>query len=458
MQSLLASSISQIDVSVSCIALGLLLNTSRTALKANLACKIIGLYVVLTFVVMEILYFGVWCRPFREFWKTPTAKSSSPALSPKELKLLTVLTVQCATQTHHLLTNLVFNLSSDLLILSIPLPLLLRSSLSLNRKIILIFVFSLAFFVMLSAILSKVASFREPFSSIWVHWYTRESSMAVIVTNMPHCWALVRRVFKVKSFISNGITSNRRRRNKGTETMRFATLSKKGRIMVTNSTGDSVSTQREQGSPGKVPSIQRPVLNSLKSTFSIKDQSPAPSFDRPHGPALHIWEEKEFIVREESSENPRKAVLQPPFNISDLPGGAQMRNESFSSSSSARMLLRDYSNFLTSAVQLTASETGSPTKSEDGITTEDGIARMDTLSGTPFIPGAPTPLQQAVLTPTRTNDVPRISISAPPPESTAALSLSASASSSSHHPSPSRSITLKWSRDAGGHRTKDSEG
>lgn len=34
----------------------------------NLAIKALGVYTAFTFVFMEIFYFGVWCRPFPEYW------------------------------------------------------------------------------------------------------------------------------------------------------------------------------------------------------------------------------------------------------------------------------------------------------------------------------------------------------------------------------------------------------
>jgi hypothetical protein len=35
-----------------------------------------SIYVAVTFVIMEILYFGVWCRPFNQYWAVPTNSST----------------------------------------------------------------------------------------------------------------------------------------------------------------------------------------------------------------------------------------------------------------------------------------------------------------------------------------------------------------------------------------------
>jgi len=139
---------------------------------------------------MEILYFAVWCRPFHDYWQTPTDNK------------------QCTTALNHLITNLVFNLTSDILIMSIPLPLLSRAQLEFKKKLLLIFPFSLGLFTMLCAILSKQKSFTQPYSSYWVYWYCREASTAMIVTNMPYSWALVRRIFKLRSFFGDSTAAN----------------------------------------------------------------------------------------------------------------------------------------------------------------------------------------------------------------------------------------------------------
>ncbi len=151
-------------------------------LTQHLIVKGAAIYVGGSYIIMLILYFAVWCRPFSDYWETPTSNT------------------QCTTALDHLITNLVFNLTSDILIMSIPLPLFVRAHLELKRKLLLIFPFSLGFFTVVCAILSKHLSFTNPYSAEWVYWYCREASTAMIVTNMPYSWALIRRIFKLKSF------------------------------------------------------------------------------------------------------------------------------------------------------------------------------------------------------------------------------------------------------------------
>ena len=51
-------------------------NKLTFGLKQQLAVKIVAGYVLTGLVVMEILYFGVWCRPFYEYWAVPTDNGS----------------------------------------------------------------------------------------------------------------------------------------------------------------------------------------------------------------------------------------------------------------------------------------------------------------------------------------------------------------------------------------------
>ena len=148
-----------------------------TMRNEHIAIKFLLGYVIVTFVIMDILYFGVWCRPFHYYWAVPTPNPS-----------------QCAAATNHLITNAVFNLTSDLAMLAIGLPMFLRLNLPLHKKIPVVGVFSLGIFTILAAILNKVYSFSDPYGGEWSYWYVRESSTALIVANLPFVWTLWRRM------------------------------------------------------------------------------------------------------------------------------------------------------------------------------------------------------------------------------------------------------------------------
>ncbi|KAJ3556283.1 hypothetical protein NPX13_g10169 [Xylaria arbuscula] len=93
-----------------------------------LGVKLVACYVAFSFVLMEILYLGVWCRPFNQYWAVP----------PKS--------TQCSAATNHLITNAVLNISSDVFILLIPLPIFAQINIAMRKKIVLIGVFALGSF------------------------------------------------------------------------------------------------------------------------------------------------------------------------------------------------------------------------------------------------------------------------------------------------------------------------
>ncbi|KAF2497587.1 hypothetical protein BU16DRAFT_506050 [Lophium mytilinum] len=161
-------------------------------LKENIVIKFLVVYVAASFLIMEICYLAVWCRPFSNYWAVPTPN------------------IQCSAATHHLIMNAVFNLSSDLMMLVVALQMLIRSRLPLRRKIVLSGIFGLGIFVILAAVLNKYYSFTQPFGGQWTYWYVRESSTALLVANLPFCWTLLRRLFNLRAFDSGGATRSQR--------------------------------------------------------------------------------------------------------------------------------------------------------------------------------------------------------------------------------------------------------
>jgi len=235
-------------------------------LKQSLIVKCAAVYVAGTYVIMEILYFGVWCRPFHDYWQTPTDNK------------------QCNTALHHLITNLVFNLTSDVLIMSIPLPLFLKAQLEFKRKLLLIFPFSLGLFTMLCAILSKQKSFTQPYSSDWVYWYCREASTAMIVTNMPYSWALLRRIFNLRSFLGDS-TAERMQAGQRRQINGYS----EGAVAL-SSGSRSRSTSKAGVSSGKFS------LKRLKKDGTISDQHDV-SYDHHGQQDLGLAETKDMHIR-----------------------------------------------------------------------------------------------------------------------------------------------------------------
>lgn len=63
----------------------------------------------------------------------------------------------------------------------------------------------------ISAILNRYYCFAHPESIMWIFWYVREASTAVIVTNIPHSYALLRKVLNLEAFgtLTSGIRRTR---------------------------------------------------------------------------------------------------------------------------------------------------------------------------------------------------------------------------------------------------------
>ena len=78
--------------------------------------------------------------------------------------------------------------------LLVGLPMFFRMKLPWRKKIPMIGIFSLGIFTILSAVLNKWYSFTQPFGAQWTYWYTRESSTALLVANLPFVWSFWRRV------------------------------------------------------------------------------------------------------------------------------------------------------------------------------------------------------------------------------------------------------------------------
>ncbi|KAB8203433.1 hypothetical protein BDV34DRAFT_132614 [Aspergillus parasiticus] len=151
--------------------------------KMALPVKILMAYIAISFVIVEIFYYGVWCRPFSNYFAVKA--DNDP---------------QCEGAQHHLIMSYAFNLSSDLAMLCIPIPVFLSLQLLWKKKLALLCVFSLGIFVVVAATLSRYYCFTHPNSILWIFWYVREASTAVIVTNAPNCYTLLRRILKVHGF------------------------------------------------------------------------------------------------------------------------------------------------------------------------------------------------------------------------------------------------------------------
>ncbi|TWU74184.1 hypothetical protein ED733_001455 [Metarhizium rileyi] len=151
---------------------------TRNALtKQHLLVKFAAGYCAITYFLAILMFIFYWCSPTPEYWAVPVRNS------------------QCATYHRHMFFATAFNVSSDLLLLLIPVPIIIRTRLPIKRKIILVCILGLGIFNILAAILNRYYNFSNPNSYIFLYWYAAEVGVAMLVGNLPLCWPVIRAVF-----------------------------------------------------------------------------------------------------------------------------------------------------------------------------------------------------------------------------------------------------------------------
>ncbi|EON64309.1 hypothetical protein W97_03540 [Coniosporium apollinis CBS 100218] len=135
--------------------------------------KYLAIYVAVGWVATEIAFFTN-CRPFNGYWAVPPPNP------------------ECTTLRRYAYVQAAFNLTSDVCMILIPVPMVLRLRLPLKQKIILAGVFSMGTFVIIAALLTKYFNLSDVWDTSYMLWYSREASVAVWVANLPMIWPLMR--------------------------------------------------------------------------------------------------------------------------------------------------------------------------------------------------------------------------------------------------------------------------
>lgn len=171
----------------------------------------LSIYVGIGWLATEIAFFTA-CTPFVGYWAMPPPNP------------------QCTTLQHYAIVQACFNISSDTLMLLIPLPLITRLNAPWKQKAILTVIFSMGIFVILAAILTKVFNLSNIWDPSYMLWYTREASVAVYVSNLPMIWPLLREWFPVLKVLTPGqkISSGKREG--------YGNMSSSGCVRTTNNT------------------------------------------------------------------------------------------------------------------------------------------------------------------------------------------------------------------------------
>ena len=91
---------------------------SQEVATLTIALFIAG-YCAIAYTLIIGLLLGYWCHPIYEYWAVPYNIS------------------QCATYYSHMIFATAWNISSDLMLLAVPIPIIFKTQLPLKRKVIL---------------------------------------------------------------------------------------------------------------------------------------------------------------------------------------------------------------------------------------------------------------------------------------------------------------------------------
>ncbi|KAL8685433.1 MAG: hypothetical protein Q9224_005819 [Gallowayella concinna] len=137
----------------------------------------VSVYVVIGFIGVQIALFTS-CRPFSGYWSVPPSSE------------------QCWSYYNFEIVEGCFNVSADLILLIIGMPLVIKARIPLQQKLILLIIFGMGMFVIAAALLCKVYGFYPPLINYsYLNWFFREASVAIYVTNIPVIYSFMREVF-----------------------------------------------------------------------------------------------------------------------------------------------------------------------------------------------------------------------------------------------------------------------
>ncbi|GJC81028.1 hypothetical protein ColLi_03866 [Colletotrichum liriopes] len=172
----------------------------------------------------------------------------------------------------NILVTVVLNVITDLYLLSIPIPMLWGAQLPLRKKLGLIVLFSGGIFVTMAGILRCVLIITNPVTGAQQagSWAVRETFVAIVTTNIPMIFPLVRRwlspIFgSITSTLSRG-TNNRYGNSKRSD------LPAPGSIKLDDVTNGSSSGNKKKG---RQPFSQYPITEfTLSGSEEHLNKSP----------------------------------------------------------------------------------------------------------------------------------------------------------------------------------------
>ncbi|KAL8919463.1 MAG: hypothetical protein Q9208_006748 [Pyrenodesmia sp. 3 TL-2023] len=222
----------------------------------------VTIFVVLGFVGVQIALFTT-CRPFSGYWSVPP------------------INTQCWSYFNYQVIEGCFNITADIALLFVGLPLLFKARVPLKQKLILMTIFGMGIFVITAAVLCKVYGLYTPLISYsYLAWFFREASVSVYVTNIPVIYSLLREAFP--------------------KLARWGYKSTQGSATRSNTNGRNRTGTKDIG--------MKPVFNRLGSTTdenedSLKTQSQEHIIQYKNPDPLQIHKDVTFSVQRGSSDD-----------------------------------------------------------------------------------------------------------------------------------------------------------
>ncbi|QSS53272.1 hypothetical protein I7I53_00475 [Histoplasma capsulatum var. duboisii H88] len=256
----------------------------------------IQLYIGFGFIVVSwvavVLNLFLACRPFNKYWQIYPDPGN---------------VCQPAVSNQIIWVYLGFNVATDMYLLSIPIPMLWQSSIKPMKKVGLTVLFSGGLLVMACAVVRVVMIVVDPVNGAQSagSWAVRETFIAVITTNMPMVFPLMKSWFStVFGSLITSLRSSKTTGNEGSKDLRTFGSSRKGRGPPTaNPIPNATFTESEER-------IMEYKMQDMTSNQSRGSGREANSIEQANGTDKMIQKTVDFtIVTENGSTEGRRTSL-----------------------------------------------------------------------------------------------------------------------------------------------------
>ncbi|KAH9871297.1 hypothetical protein IAQ61_005476 [Plenodomus lingam] len=135
--------------------------------RTRLTLQVLSTLCCLSFIIVQVSLLA-WCRPVKAYWG------------------MTATDAQCAAYHGHTIMTLIFTIIDTTLVMLLPIPFI-----PTPRRLLLAMLLFLGTMVLAAGIASRISILVEPASLTYLHWYTFETSLSIVVANLPFLTSLV---------------------------------------------------------------------------------------------------------------------------------------------------------------------------------------------------------------------------------------------------------------------------